>query len=96
MFKHSYMPQSTINSIIIALVKNKCGNLGDKNNRMPIALSSIISKVFKHIILLRLEEYLWTTDKQSGFKSGHSTDLCIYALWNEDLFKKKISKIKLK
>ena len=80
MFKHSYMPQSMINSIIIPLVKNRCGNLTDKNNYRPIALSSITSKVFEHIILLRLEEYLWTTDNQFGFKSGHSTDLCIYAL----------------
>ena len=80
MFKHSYKPQSMINSIIVPLVKNKCGNLTDKNNYRPIALSSITSKVFKHFILLRHEEYLWTTDNQFGFKSGHSTDLCIYAL----------------
>ena len=69
-----------INSIIVPLVKNKCGNLTDKNNYRPIVLSSITSKVFEHIILPRLEEYLWTTDNQFGFKSGHSTDLCIYAL----------------
>ena len=80
MCKHSYMPQSMINSIIVPLVKNKCGNLTDNNNYSPIALSSITSKVFEHIILLRLEEYLWTTDNQFSFKSGHSTDLCIYAL----------------
>ena len=43
-------------------------------------MSSITSKVFEHIILLRLEEYLWTTDNQFGFKSGHSTDLSMYAL----------------
>ena len=67
MFKHSYMPQSMINSIIVPLVKNRCGNLTDKNNYRPIALSSITSKVFEHIILLRLEEYLWTTDNQFGF-----------------------------
>ena len=52
----------------------------DKNNYRPIALSSIISKVFEHIIIICLEEYLWTNDNQFGFKSGHSTDLCIYAL----------------
>ena len=80
MFKHSYMPQSMINSIIVPLVKNKCGKLTDKNNYRPIALSSITSKVFENIILLRLEEYIWTTDNQFGFKSGHSTGLCIYAL----------------
>ena len=46
----------------------------------PITLSSTISKVFENVILHRLEEYLWTTDNQFGFKSGHSTDLCVYAL----------------
>ena len=80
MFKQSYMPQSMINSIIVPIVKNKCGNLTGKNNYRPIALFSIAPKVFEHIILLRLEEYLWTTDNQFGFKSGHSTDLCIYEL----------------
>ena len=45
-----------------------------------IALSSILSKVFEHTIVIRLEEHLWTNDNQFGFKSGHSTDLCIYAL----------------
>ena len=80
MFKHSYMPQSMINSIIVPLVENKCCNITDKNNYMPITLSSITSKVLERIILLRLEEYIWTTDNQIGFKSGHSTDLCIYAL----------------
>ena len=69
-----------INSVIVPLVQNKSGDLIDKNNYRPIALSSIASKVFEHIIILRLEEYLWTNDNQFGFKSGHSTDLCIYAL----------------
>ena len=40
----------------------------------------ITSKVLEHIILLRLEKYLWTTDNQFGFKSGHSTAFCICAL----------------
>ena len=80
MFKHCYMPQSMINSVIVPLVKNKSGDLTDKNNYRPIALSSIASKISEHIIILRLEEYLWTNDNQFGFKSGHSTDLCIYAL----------------
>ena len=30
--------------------------------------------------MYRLEEYLWTTDNQFGFKAGHSTDLCVYAI----------------
>ena len=69
-----------INSVIIPIIKNKSGDFTDNNNYRPIALSSIISKLFEHTIVIRLEEYLWTNDNQFGFKSGHSTDLCIYAL----------------
>ena len=39
-----------------------------------------LSKVFENVIINRLEEYLWTSDNQFGYKSGHSTDLCVYAL----------------
>ena len=80
MFKHCYLPSSMLDSVIVPLVKNRNGNLSDKNNYRPIALSSTISKVFENVILYRLEEYLWTTDNQFGFKAGHSTDLCVYAL----------------
>ena len=69
-----------LDSVVVPLVKNKSGDLSDKNNYRRIALSSTISKVFENIILHRLEEYLWTTDNQFGFKSGYSTDLCVYAL----------------
>ena len=80
MFKHAYMPVSMLNSVIVPIVKNKCGNLSDKNNYRPIALSSITSKVFEHVILTRMESYLWTNDNQFGFKPSHSTDQCVYAL----------------
>ena len=41
MYTHCYMTSSMIKSIIVPLVKNKCGNLADRNNYRPIALSSI-------------------------------------------------------
>ena len=47
-----------INSGIIPIIKNNSRDFTDKNNYRPIALSSIISKVFEHIIKFRLEEYL--------------------------------------
>ena len=43
-------------------------------------MSSVISKVFENVILYRLGEYLWTTNNQFGYKAGHSTDVCVYAL----------------
>ena len=69
-----------INSVIIPIIKNKSRDFTDKNNYRPIALSSIISKVFEHTIVIRLEEYLWTNENHFVLKPGHSTDLCIYAL----------------
>ena len=82
MFKHCYIPQCMINSVIIPLIKNKCGDQPDKSIYRPMALSSIKSKVFEHVIAEWLEVYPWTNDNQFGLKSGHSTDLCIYALKN--------------
>ena len=46
MFKHCYIPQCMINY----LIKNKCGDHTDKNNYRSIAQSSIISKVYEHMI----------------------------------------------
>ena len=80
MFKHSYLPSAMLDSVIIPLVKNKCGDLSDTRNYRPIAISCIVSKILENVILQRIEEYLWTTDNQFGFKAHHSTDLCVYAL----------------
>ena len=82
MLKHSYIPAAMLDSVItcISLVKNKCGDLSDKNNYRPIAISCIIPKVFENIILHRIEDYLWTTDNQFGFNTHHSTDQRVYSL----------------
>ena len=65
---------------IVPIVKNKSGNLSDSSNYRPIALATIISKMFESVLLLKCAEYLSTSDNQFGFKSCHSTDLCIYTL----------------
>ena len=94
MFKHCYLPISMLDSVIVPLVKNRNGDLSDKNNYRPIALSSVISKVFENVILYRLEEYLWTTNNQFGYKASHSTDLCLYALTEfKEYFKRRSSSV---
>ena len=80
MFKHSYLPSAILDSVIMPLVKNKCGDLPDISNYRPIAISCIVSKILGNIILQKIEEYLWTTDNQFGVKAHSSTDLCVYAL----------------
>ena len=66
--------------LVILIVKNKCKNISDIGNYIPIALSSVLSKVFELILLGKLNSYFCTTDYQFGFKSHHSTDLCIHTL----------------
>ena len=48
--------------------------------RITIALSSISSKIFEHVILFRHEDCtsIWTYASQFGFKPSHSTDLCVF------------------
>ena len=79
MLIHGYLPQGLIDTNIIPLVKNKCGNLSDKNNYRPVVISNYsLSKVFELILLDRCEEYLWTSGNQFGFKVNHSTEMCTH------------------
>ena len=49
-----------IETIIVPIVKHKCGNLSDSNNYRPIALATIISKLFESAILLKCKMFLDT------------------------------------
>ena len=62
------------------IIKNKCNNFADSNNYRPIAIATIVSTLFESVILYKCEEFLYTYDNQFGFKSKHSTKLCIYTL----------------
>ena len=77
---HGYLPPAMIETTIVPIVKNKSGNLSDSSNYRPIVLATIISKMFESVLLLKCAEYLSTSGNQFGFKSCHSTDLCIYTL----------------
>ena len=79
-FTHSYLPAPMIETIIVPIVKNKCGNLCDSNNYRPIALATLMSKLFESVILLKCETFLEMCPNQFGFKKGHSTEMCIYVL----------------
>ena len=59
---------------------NKTGNVSSKANYRPIALTSVLKQVFETALLSKLESVFETSDYQFGFKSHHSTDLCIYTL----------------
>ena len=78
---HGHLPEDLpFLSKVIPVIKNKSGDISERNNYRPIAIACVISKVLEIILLSRCEEYLTTTDYQFGFKSKHSTDMCIYTL----------------
>lgn len=66
--------------LLVPVIKNKAGMVGNLDNYRPVALANILSKVLEKILLDRLNVFINSTDNQFGFKAKHGTDLCIYAL----------------
>lgn len=77
---HGHIPSEFMDTILVPLVKDKNGNLSDKDNYRPLALTCILSKILEILILNRYRDLLATSDNQFGFKNKLSTDLCIYSL----------------
>ena len=46
-----------IETTIVPIIKNKCGNLADSNNYRPIAIATIVSNLFESVILYKCEEF---------------------------------------
>ena len=80
MIYHGHLPDDFMKTIIIPLIKNKSGDTSNVNNYRLIALVTVASKILEIILLEMLTPYLNTTDNKFGFKKGHSTDHCIFAL----------------
>ena len=77
---HGYIPKSCINTVIVPFVKNKNGNHQDCGNYRPIAIATVVLKLFEQVILINIKNFLDTTDHQFGFKTKHSTDICVFLL----------------
>ncbi len=80
MFTHGIIPSLIMNVALIPILKNKLGSIKDVGNYRPIAIASILSKIFERLILRRCEIYIYTSAHQFGFKKYLSTDLCILLL----------------
>ena len=77
---HSYLPLDMLDTIITPIVKDKRGDITDKDNYRPIAVTCIASKVLENCIIGKYDNLLHSTDNQFGFKSEHSTDMCVFTL----------------
>ena len=82
MLTHGIMPVEMMKTCILPILKSKSKSVNDKLNYMyrPICLSNILSKVFENILYNRLEDYLYTTSNQFGFKKNVGTEMCVFAL----------------
>ena len=67
-------------SLIVPLIKNKCGDLTDVNNYGAIALSTALSKIFETVLMQHIITHDDIDKCQFGFKKGHSTTICTNVL----------------
>ena len=82
MLSHGHIPADFMKSTIVPIIKNKTGDSSDTGNYRPVAIVTACSKLFEFILLQLMDDHLTTSDNQFGFKSKHSTDLCIFTLKN--------------
>ena len=68
-FIHGYLPEGFMLSSIVPLVKNKPGDITSKDNYRPVAINSVISKLFEIVILNRYSHFLLNNNNQFGFKA---------------------------
>ena len=80
MLIHGYLPDDFMLTHIIPIVKNKNGDITSKDNYRPIAITSVLSKVFELILIARYSDYLDTSHNQFGYKEKNSSDSCIFVL----------------
>ena len=57
---HGVLPNSIMSVLLVPVLKDKAGKLNSIDNYRPIALASILSKVFERILLMKLEMYVLT------------------------------------
>ena len=71
---HSFVPSLCIETLLVPIVKSHNYDISSSANCRPIALASIISKLFEHFILIKIKPLFSTNENQFGFKQSHSTD----------------------
>ena len=77
---YRYIPQAMMDTVPIPLLKDKKGNVTDKNNYRPVSITCIISKSLELITLDQYGHLLQSSQNQFGFKKKLGTDLCVLLL----------------
>lgn len=77
---HSYLPENLMKTVVVPIIKNKTGDVGDKANYRPISLATIVAKVLDSVLNRFLDKSIHLHDNQFGFRSGLSTETAILSL----------------
>ena len=78
--KHKYIPSNRLDTVIIPTLKNINRNIDDASNFCPIAIATILSKLFEHIILAICFKVFKTSHNQFNFKAKVLIDMCVLTL----------------
>lgn len=77
---HSHLPDALMKTVVVPIVKNKNGDISDRNNYRPISLATVIAKVLDSLLSTQLDKYLNLHHNQFGFRPGLSTETAILCL----------------
>ncbi|XP_024116673.2 uncharacterized protein LOC112138347 [Oryzias melastigma] len=77
---HGFLPDSMLDVLTVPVLKNKAGKISCSDNYRPIALASVMSKLFEFILLDKITKRIESTDNQFGFKEKLGADMCVYVL----------------
>ena len=78
----SHMPSDIIETTIVPVIRINVVIFKTVtiSYPLPIAIATIVFKLYESTIQYKCEDFLKTWDNQFGFKRKHSTAFCIYTL----------------
>lgn len=77
---HAFIPDVIMRVVLVPILKKNGLDASVVKNYRPIALATIISKVFELLILLKYDSKLGTQPGQFGYKKGVGTETAIFTL----------------
>ena len=67
-FVHGFLPHSLLSVMLAPIIKDKYSKINSNKNYRKIALASIMTKIFKNILVERMSVILSIMSNQFGFK----------------------------
>ena len=75
---HGSVPNLLLMCSLVPIIKDKLGEKNNSDNYRAIAISSLLLKIFDHVILLLFKANLKACDMQFGFLENNSTSMCTW------------------